>query len=198
MSPEAALAGDATRAVAYNKPMDYRVLTPALVVVVVAAALLTGCGGGNSDQKANDAYASRVCTASGNWLTEVKSVDTVPSFSGITKASIDAKLNHFETATKQFVSRIKAIPAPNTSEGRAAKKEIDRQLIPSAQGESNSAKTVASTIVANGSMTQVVAALAALPDYQTLKATTQQTLTLSAGGSLASAFKSERACKHLG
>jgi hypothetical protein len=197
MTPEVAPAGDATRAVAYNKPMDYRVLTPALVAVVVAAALLTGCGGGNSDQKANDAYASGVCTAIGNWLTEVKSVDTV-FFSGITKASIGAKLNHFETATKQFVSQIKAIPAPNTSEGRATKKEIDRQLIPSAQGESTSAKTVASTIAANGSMTQVVAALAALPDYQTLKATTQQTLTLSAGGSLASAFKSERACKHLG
>jgi hypothetical protein len=44
----------------------------------------------------------------------------------------------------------------------------------------------------------VVAALASLPDYQTLEATTQQTLTLSAGGSLASAFKSEQACKHLG
>jgi hypothetical protein len=44
----------------------------------------------------------------------------------------------------------------------------------------------------------VVAGLAALPDYRTLKATTQQTLTLSAGGSLGSAFKSERACKHLG
>jgi hypothetical protein len=174
------------------------VLTPALVVVVVVAALLTGCGSGNSEQKADDAYASGVCTAGGNWLTEVKSVDTVPSSSGITKASIDAKLNHFETATKQFVSQIKAIPPPNTSEGRAAKKEIDRQLITSARGESNSAKTVASTIVANGSTTQVVAALASLPEYQTLKATTQQTLTLSAGGSLASAFKSEQACKHLG
>jgi hypothetical protein len=94
---------------------------------------------------------------------------------------------------------LKAVPAPNTSEGRTAKKGIDRQLITSAQGESNSAQTVASTIVANaGNMTQVVAALAALPDYQTLKATTQQTLTLSATGSLASAFKSEQDCKHLG
>jgi hypothetical protein len=198
MTPEVVPSGDATKAVAYNKPMAYRVLTPALVVGVLVAALLTGCGRGNSDQKANDAYASGVCTVVGNWLTKVKRVDTVPSFSGITKASIDAKLNHFETATQQFVSQLKAISAPNTSEGRAAKTEIDRQLITSAQGESNSTKTVASTIVANGSTTQVVAALAALPDYQTLKATTQQTLTLSAGGSLASAFKSERTCKHLG
>lgn len=177
--------------------MNFRALTLALVVLV-AAALLTGCGGGNSDQKANETYASGVCTALGNWLREVKSADTVPSLSGITKASIGAKLNHFETATKQFVSRIKAVRAPNTSEGRAAKKDIDRQLITSAQGESNSAKTVVSTILANANnVTQVVEALAALPDYQTLKATTEQTLTLSARGSLASAFKSEPSCKQL-
>ena len=178
--------------------MYYRRLPSALVIVIAAAVLLTGCGGGNSDQKANEAYASGVCTALGSWLTEVKSVDTVPSLRGITKASIDAKLNHFETATKRFVSQIKAVPAPNSSEGRAAKREIDGQLITSAQGESSSAKTVASTIGAKGSMTQLAGALAALPDFQTLKATAQQTLTLSASGSLASAFKSEQACKHLG
>jgi hypothetical protein len=177
--------------------MDYRVTIAALVVVVVAA-LLTGCGGSSSDQNANDDYASGVCTTVGNWLSAIKSVDTIPSLGGITKASIDAKLNRFERATKQFVSQIKAIPAPNTSDGRAAKREIDRQVIPSAQAESKSAKTVASTIVANGSMTGMVGALAALPDYRTLRAKTRQTLTLSAGGSLASSFKSEQACKHLG
>lgn len=178
--------------------MNFRVPTLALAGLL-AAALLTGCGGGNTDQKANEAYASEVCTALGNWLTEVKKADTAPSLSGITKASIDAKLNHFETATKKFVSRIKAVPAPNTAEERAAKKDIDRQLITSAQAESNSAKTVASTIVANANnVTQVVAALSALPDYRALKATTQQTLTLSAQGSLASAFKSEPSCKQLG
>jgi hypothetical protein len=177
--------------------MSYRLLLPALAVVLVAA-LLAGCGGGNSDRKANEAYASAVCTAVGSWLTEVRSVDTIPSLSGITKASLDAKLTRFETATKHFVSQLRALPAPNTSEGRAAKKDIDRRLIASAQGESNSARTVASTIVANGGMTQLVAALAALPDYRTLRATTQQTLTVGATGSLADAFENEQSCMHIG
>ena len=197
MTLEAAPCEDPTRLVTYNKPMNYRGLLSALVTAIVVAVLLTGCGGGNSDQKANAAYASGVCTAIRSWLTEIKSVDTVPSLGGITKASIVTKLSHFETATKQLVSQIKAVPAPNTSEGRAAG-EVDRQLITGAQAQSDSAKTVASTIAANGSMTQVVAALAALPDYETLKATTQQTLTLGADGTLAPVFESEQACSKLG
>ena len=140
--------------------MQYRLPFPASVVLATAA-LLTGCGGSSRDQKANDAYASGVCTALGSWLTEVENVDTIPP-SGTTKASIDG------------------------------------QLVTSARGESNSAKAVASTILANGSTTELVGALAALPDFQTLKATTQQTLALGAHGSLASAFKSAQTCKKLG
>lgn len=184
---------------AYNKPMSYRLLAPALVVAVAAAAL-TGCGGSSSDKRASEAYASGVCTLIGSWLTKVRSIDTVPSPSGITKTWMDTTLNHFETATRRFVSQIKAVPAPNTSEGRAAKKEIDQQLVPRAQGEIASAQTVASTLAANGSKTQVAEELAALPDFQTLKATAQSTLTSlqSTGGSLASAFKSEQSCKQVG
>jgi hypothetical protein len=47
-------------------------------------------------------------------------------------------------------------------------------------------------------MTQVVAELAALPDYETLKVTTRQTLSLGADGTLAPVFDSERACSKLG
>lgn len=185
-------------AVTYNEPMSRRLLVPALAAVLAAAALLAGCGGGSADSKANEAYASGVCTAVGNWLTAVERADTAPPVGGITKASIEAKLHRFETATNHFVSQLGAVPAPNTSEGRAAKREIDGQLIPSARGESTAAKTVVSTIDAGGGMTQLAAALATLPDYRTLKAKTQQTLTLGASGSLASAFKSEPACKRLG
>jgi hypothetical protein len=180
--------------------MSYRGLLSALVTVVVTAVLLTGCGGGNSDQKTNAAYTSGVCTAIGGWLKEIKSVDTVHSLSGITKASIVTKLNHFETATKQLVSQIKAVPAPNTSQGREAReaREVDRELITGAQAQSDYAEKVTSTIAANGSMTQVVAELAALPDYETLNATTQQTLSLGADGTLAPVFDSEQACSKLG
>ena len=168
-----------------------------MVFVIAVGALLAGCGGSGSGQKADAVYASSVCAALGSWLTEVKSADTVHSLRGVTRASITAKMNHFETATKQFVSQLKAVPRPNGSKGREAI-NVDRQLISAAQTQSESANTIAATILSNGSMAQVVAALAALPDYRVLKTTTQQTLSLGADGTLAPVFESQKTCNALG
>jgi nitrate/nitrite-specific signal transduction histidine kinase len=167
-----------------------------LSALVLAAA---GCGGGGSDQKANEAYAKGVCTALGSWVTEVKSLATVPS-GGITKASIDAKLSQFQTATTTMISQIKAVPSPNTSEGQTAKKQID-QLASKVQTTSAALQSAASKLPAHASVSQIVSALSKLvPQFQTLKSSAQSTVKTiqSAGGSLASAFKSERACKQLG
>lgn len=195
-----AVEGGTADAIVGCTAMNYRLLPRALMVVIAAAALLTGCGGGKSDHKANEAYASSVCTTIGSWLTEIKTVDTLSSPAGITKASIEAKLNHFETATMRFVSHIKAIPAPNTSEGRMAKRKIDQSpLIPGAQGEIATAKTISSTVAAATNTVEVFGALGALPEFRDMKTTAQSMLTFlqSGGGSLASAFKSERSCKRL-
>jgi hypothetical protein len=120
----------------------------------------------------------------------------------LTKASIDAKLNRIETVTRQFVSRIKAVQAPNTAEGRAAKRKIDQSpLIPGAQGDIGSAKAVEFTIAtARNSTAAFEDALGGWPDFQTLQPTAQSLLTFlqSGGGSLASAFKTEPSCKQLG
>jgi nitrate/nitrite-specific signal transduction histidine kinase len=162
------------------------------------ALVAAGCGGG-SDRKANEAYAKGVCTALGSWVTGVKSLATVPS-GGITKASIDAKLSQFQTATKTMISQIKAVPPPNTSEGQTAKKQID-QLASQVQTTSAAVQSAASKLPAHASVSQIVSALSGLvPQFQTLKSSAQSTVKTiqSAGGSLASAFKSERACKQLG
>jgi len=164
------------------------------------ALVAAGCGGGgNSDKKANEAYASGVCTAIGSWTTEVKSLATVPS-GGITKASVDAKLSQFETATRKLISQVKAVPPPNTSEGQTAKKQID-QLATQVQATSAAVKSAAAKLPANATVAQIVSELSKLlPQFQTLKSTAQSTVNTiqSAGGSLASAFKSESACKQLG
>lgn len=169
--------------------------------MAAAAALVTGCGGVSPVRKANEAYASSVCTTIGSWLAKIKSVEYLPPLAGIAKASIDAKLNRFDGDTSQFVSRIKAVRPPNTSEGRAAKRKIDQSpLIPGAQGEISSAKIVESTVAsARNRAAAVEAALGGWPDFQTLKPTAQSLLTYlqSGGGSLASAFKTERPCKRL-
>ena len=166
----------------------------------VLALVAAGCGGGgNSDKKANEAYANGVCTAIGTWATEVKSLATVPT-GGITKASLDAKLSQFETATKKLISQIKAVPPPNTSGGQTAKKQI-YQLSSQVQTTSTPVKSAASKLPANATVPEMVSALSTLlPQFQTLKSTAQSTVKAiqSAGGSLASAFKSERACKQLG
>jgi hypothetical protein len=174
----------------------------ALAAVVAAVTLVTGCGGASPEQKANEAYASSVCTTIGRWLTELKSVGTPHFLAGFTKASIDARMNRFEAVTRQFVSRIKAVPAPDTSEARAAKRKIDQSpLIPGAQGVIGSAKTVESTIATARNSTAVFnAAVGGWPDFQTLRPTGQSLLMFlqSGGGSLASAFKTQPACKQLG
>ena len=168
------------------------------MLLSVLALVAAGCGGGNSDQKANEAYASGVCTAIGSWMSEVQNLTTVPS-GGITKASIDAKLSQFETATNKLISQIKALPHPNTSEGKTAKKQID-QLVTQVQATSAAVKSAASNLPANPTVTQIVSELSTLvPQFQTLTSTAQSALTTvqNAGGSLADAFKNERACKQL-
>ena len=163
------------------------------------AVVAAGCGGGNSDKQANETYATGVCKAIDTWATQVKNLATVPT-GGITKASIDAKLSQFETATKTLVSEIKAVPPPNTSEGQAARKQID-QLASQVQTTSAAVKSASSKLPANATLAQTLSALSKLvPQFQTLQSTAQSTVKTikSAGGSLGSAFKSERACEQLG
>jgi hypothetical protein len=170
------------------------------MLLSVLALVAAGCGGGgNSDAKANQAYANGVCTALGSWATEVKSLATVPG-GGITKASIDGKLSQFEAATKTLISQVKAVAPPNTSEGQAAKEQID-QLASQLQSTSAAVKSAASKLPANPTVAQIVSALSKLvPQFQTLQSSAQSTVKSiqSAGGSLASAFKSEKACKQPG
>jgi uncharacterized protein (DUF2342 family) len=171
----------------------------ALVLVATLALLAAGCGGGRSDKKANEAYANSVCTAVGSWANEVKSIATNSS-GAISKASLDAKLAQFETATKNLVSQIKAVPPPNTSQGQAAKKQID-QLATQLETTTSAVKSTAAQIPAKATVSQAASALSKLaPQVETLASTAKSTVKAieGAGGSLSSAFESTRACKNLG
>jgi hypothetical protein len=166
---------------------------------VALALVAAGCGGGRSDKQANEAHANNVCTAVGTWAKDVRNIAT--NFSGgISKASLEAKLTQFETATKNLVSQIKAVPPPNTSEGQAAKKQVD-QLASQVETTTSAVKSTAAQIPANATVAQAASALATLaPRLKTLSTTAQSTLKAlqGAGGSLASAFESASACKNLG
>jgi ABC-type glycerol-3-phosphate transport system substrate-binding protein len=168
-----------------------------LGLLAVLALVAAGCGG-SSDKKANEAYANSVCSAVAAWEQQVKTIAT--TFSGpISKTTLDAKIAQVKTETKKLVSQIKAVPPPNTSDGKAAKQQLD-QLSTQVNTTITNAQSAVSQIPANASAVEVASALIPLaPQVQSLATSAQTTLKSlqSAKGSLASAFKSTSSCKNL-
>jgi len=175
-----------------------RVTAASLLALFAALALVAAGCGGSSDKKANEAYADSVCTAVATWQQQVKTIATTFS-APISKASLQNKITQAEAATKTLAKQIKAVPPPNTSDGQAAKKQID-QLATELANTVNSAKSAVAQLPADASATSVAAALLPLaPQIKSLASTAQSTVKSlqSAGGSLADAFKSTKSCKNL-
>jgi hypothetical protein len=168
------------------------------IAAVALASIAAGCGGNSSDKKSNEAYANSVCSAIGNWETQVKSLAT--GISGKpTQASIQAKATQFETDTKNLVNQIKAITPPDTSEGQAAKQQLD-QLGTDLTNTVNAVKSGLSAVQANPSAATISAAIATLtPQLQSLVNTGKSAVSSlqQVGGSLADAFKNTDSCKSL-
>ncbi len=169
------------------------------LLVSVMALVAAGCGSSSSDNSANEAYANGVCTAVGSWEQQVKSIAT--DFSGgISKASLQAKVTQVEAATKTLVTQIKAVPPPKSSQGQAAKQQLN-QLSTDITTTVDAAKSAISQLQGNASVETITAAVTTLaPQVKSLATETQSAISTlkSAGGSLASAFKSTDSCKSLG
>jgi hypothetical protein len=174
-----------------------RLIPPAILALVFALAA-AGCGG-HSDKKSNEAYASSVCTAIANWEQQVKAIAS--DFSGgITQATFESKVTQVESATNDLVTQIKAVPAPDTSQGQAAKQQLD-QLSTDASTTVTATKSAAGSIQADASAATISTAILVLtPQVKSLATTAESTVkTLKdAGGDLASAFKSASSCQSLG
>ncbi len=160
--------------------------------------LAAGCGG-SSDTKANEAYANSVCSAIGTWQQQIKSIAT--SFiGGVSQASFQASITQAEAATKTLVTQIKAVPPPDSSQGQAAKQQLD-QLTTDINNTVDAASTALTQVQANPSAAALSATVATLaPQVQSLASETNAAISTlkDAGGSLASAFKSTDSCKSLG
>jgi hypothetical protein len=170
----------------------------ALVAGAVLALVAAGCGGSSSDKKASETYANSVCSAVGDWEQQIKKIAT--DFSGgISKASLQKKVDQAQAATKTLVSEIKAVPPPDTDEGKAAKQQI-AQVSDDATSTIDAAKSAVGQIQGDASPQAIAAAVAGLlPQVQSLVSEAKSTISAlqSAKGSLASAFKSAEACKSL-
>jgi hypothetical protein len=177
-----------------------RWVTAAPILALLAVLVLVGAGcGGSSDTKANEAYANSVCSAIGSWEQQIRSIAS--SFSaGITAASLQANVTQAQTATKTLLTQIKAVPPPDTSQGQAAKQQLD-QLTTDISNTVDAAQTAITQIQANPSAAAISATVATLaPQVQSLASETNSAVSSlkGAGGSLASAFKSTDSCKSLG
>jgi hypothetical protein len=98
------------------------------------------------------------------------------------------------------VSQIKAVPPPDSSEGQAAKQQLD-QLTTDINNTIAAAQTASASIQANASVAAVSAVVATLaPQVQSLASETKSAISSrkGAGGSLGSAFKSTDSCQSLG
>ncbi|HVP75809.1 MAG TPA: hypothetical protein VMS63_07290 [Gaiellaceae bacterium] len=162
--------------------------------------MVAGCGK-SADQKANEAYANSVCTAIGDWETQVKSVvtDLSSSSGSLSKASLQSKMTQVESATRTLVTQIKAVPPPNTSEGTAARQQID-QLSTEVTTTVNSVKSAVTQIPSGASAATIASTLVPLaPQVKSLASTAESTVKTveNAGGSLSDAFKSTDSCKSL-
>jgi hypothetical protein len=170
-----------------------------LALVAALALLAAGCGGQSSDQKANEAYANSVCSSIADWGTQIK--DIASNFSGgISQASLQSKVAQAESATKSLATEIKAVTPPNTSDGQAAKQQLD-QLSSDLKTTVDAAQTAVSGIQADASASTVAAAAAALaPQVKSLSSSVQSTISAlkSSKGDLSSAFNSADSCKSLG
>jgi hypothetical protein len=174
-----------------------RIKLLSILVACGLVAVASGCGG-SSDKKANEAYANSVCSAVGTWVSQVKSLATISG--GVSKASLEKKLTQFQTATKDLVSGVTAVPPPNTSEGQNAKKQVNL-FVTQVKQTSTAVKTAASKIPANASLSEIVPVLTPLKSQLTALASTAQSTVSSLkniGGSLQSAFDTADACKNLG
>jgi hypothetical protein len=182
-----------------NRRTGRSVMTGAILALIATLAMLAAGCGSSSDTKANEAYANSVCSAIGSWQQEIKGIAT--DFSGgVSLASLQTKVTQAEAATKTLVSQIKAVSPPDTSQGQAAKQQLD-QLTTDINNTVDAASTALAEVQANPSAAAVSATVATLaPQVQSLASETNSAISTlkSAGGSLASAFKSTDSCKSLG
>lgn len=173
-------------------------VVPTLSLLAVLALLAAGCGG-SSDTKANEAYANSVCSAIGSWEQQVKSIAT--SFRGsVSKATLQSKIVEAKSATQDLRTQIKAVPPPDTSQGQAAKQQLN-QLTTDIANTISAAQGAVAQIPADASAATVGATVTTLaPQVQNLSSEAKSAVSTlkSAGGSLAAAFKSTDSCQNLG
>ena len=140
----------------------------AVVAVAVGLAVVIGIyavHANSANRAANDAYANSVCGAVASWQQQLK---TIGSSGGTSKADLESQASQVETATDNLVKQIGAVPLPRSSDGQAAKQQLN-QLTTDLSNTVTATKNGIATIQDNTSVATIATVINALgPQYQNL------------------------------
>ena len=171
----------------------------AVVGVGVALAILVGLfayHANGENRAANDAYATSVCTAMASWEQQLKKIGSI---GGTSQADLESKSSQVETATKNLVDQIKAIPVPGTSDGKAANQQLS-QLTTDLTNTVQATKNGIATIQANPSAASIsTVAVTLQPIYKSLIDSTKSAVSSLGNNAvpLSLAFRRSDTCKKL-
>jgi hypothetical protein len=174
----------------------------ACLIVGALAVLAAGCGGGGGNQEAEQ-WASDLCSTVASWKTDIDQIsqDAAKAISqaGATKQDLVNAVQDGLDSTKQLVSDLKALPAPDTNGGAEAKDAVNT-YVAEVEKAASTVKTTLQGIPDSANVSQVVLSLTSLAT--TLQATIQSGLELvgqlkSLSGELKSGLQSADSCKDL-
>jgi len=165
-------------------------------VVLAVVVGLYAYHANSENRAANDAYANSVCTAIGSWEQQMKTIGTS---GGTSQAELESKSSQVETATRNLVDQIKAIPVPSAADGQAASQQL-AQLSTDLTNSVEATKNGVATIKADASAATISTVAVTLRDqYKALVDSAKSAADTLGGNALPLAFSFRRtdACKNL-
>jgi hypothetical protein len=99
----------------------------ALAVCLASLALVAaGCGGGGGDAASAEAWADEFCTAVTDWTDELEQLgEELGDVSSLTADSVREAAEDANTATDDFVQRLRDLGAPDTESGDEVEAELN-------------------------------------------------------------------------
>jgi septal ring factor EnvC (AmiA/AmiB activator) len=173
-------------------------LAPLVVLSAILAFVAVGCGGPSAEEK----WAGTVCSDIGDWQDQIqKSVsdirEEIQSPKPGTLAAIDAEVEEAADATRQLVSNLRALGAPETESGDQAKQQVDA-LATQLDATVTQAKQTVDSLPQNADVSQIAQTFAPLlPSLQSLAVKVSSTLASvqASGSKLKEGFEKADSCE---
>jgi hypothetical protein len=97
-----------------------------LVALVAALALVAaGCGGDDEAASSTDEWAEELCTSVRDWQDELDRIGDDLGDASLSRDSLEEAADEAETATDEFIERLRDLGAPETESGNAVEEEVE-------------------------------------------------------------------------